>query len=62
MGGGATPATFLLEGGSSAIALDVHLEDCRVMNEPIDGCERHGGIGEDPVPIAEGLVGEFAIE
>ena len=27
------------------------------MNEPVDGGERHGGIGEDPVPIAEGLVG-----
>ena len=27
------------------------------MNEPIDGRERHGGIWEDPVPIAEGLVG-----
>ena len=27
------------------------------MDEPVDGGERHGGIGEDPVPLSEGLVG-----
>jgi hypothetical protein len=27
------------------------------MDEPVDGGERHGRVGEDPVPLAEGLVG-----
>lgn len=27
------------------------------MNEAVDGGERHGGIGEDLLPCAEGLVG-----
>src|SRR3546814_9018148 len=46
-----------LEGGPATIALDIHLEDGGVMNETVDGRERHGGIREDPVPFAEGLVG-----
>ncbi len=46
-----------LEGGAPAIAFDVHLEDGRVMDEAIDGGERHGGIGEDLAPFAERLVG-----
>ena len=45
-----------LEGGPATIALDIHLEDGGVMNETVDGRERHGGIREDPVPFAEGLV------
>jgi hypothetical protein len=28
-----------------------------VVDEPVDGGQRHGGIGKDPVPLAEGLVG-----
>lgn len=27
------------------------------MDEPVDGGQCHGWIGEDPVPVAEGLVG-----
>ena len=27
------------------------------MNKAVDGSERHGRIGEDPVPVAEGLIG-----
>ena len=27
------------------------------MDEPVDGGQRHGGVREDPVPFAEGLVG-----
>ena len=48
---------FPFEGDAPAIALDVHLEDRRVVDEAIDGGERHGGIGEDLAPFAEGLVG-----
>src|SRR4051812_26537515 len=34
-------ATFAFEGGAATIALDVHLEDCGVMNKAIDDDERH---------------------
>jgi hypothetical protein len=48
--------SLCLHGGALSEAFDVHLEDGRLMNEPVDGGERHGWIGEDPVPFAEGLV------
>ena len=48
---------FSFEGGSPSVALDVHLEDGRVMDEAVDRGERHGGIGEDLAPLAERLVG-----
>jgi hypothetical protein len=34
----------------AAIALDIHLQDCGVMDEAIDGRERHSLVGEDPGP------------
>ena len=40
----------------SAIAVDVHLEDGRVMDEPVDGGEGHGLIGKDFSPFAERLI------
>lgn len=46
-----------MEGSAAAVALDVHLEDGGVMDQAIDRGERHGGIGEDPPPFAEWLVG-----
>ena len=49
--------TFSFEGGPPAIALDVHLDDGGVVDEAIDGGERHGGVREDPVPFAERLIG-----
>ena len=48
---------FSFEGGSSAVALGVHLDDGGVVNEAIDSGEGHGGIREDPIPFAEWLVG-----
>jgi hypothetical protein len=36
---------------------DIDLQDRGVMNEAIDGCERHGLVGEDFAPFAERLVG-----
>ena len=39
------------------VALDVEFEDGRVMHQAIDGGERHGRIGKDFIPLAEGLVG-----
>src|SRR3546814_6564721 len=37
-----------LEGDPATIALDIHLEDGGVMNETVDGRDRHGGIRADP--------------
>lgn len=42
--------------GLSTITIDVHFEDCRVVDEPVDGGERHGLIGKDFPPFAEGLI------
>ena len=47
---------FSLDRCTAAVAFDVHLEDCGVVNEPIDRGERHGGVREDPSPFSEGLV------
>ena len=44
-------------GRATSVAFDVHLEDGGVMDEPIDGGDCHGLVGEDCVPSAEGLVG-----
>src|SRR6516162_6221760 len=46
-----------LKRGASAIALDVHFDDGGVVDQPIDGGEGHGGIREDLIPFAEGLIG-----
>ena len=40
-----------------AEAFGVHLEDCRVVNQPVDGGYGHGFVREDLIPAAEGLVG-----
>ena len=45
------------EGGAASIALDIHLEDGRVMDEAVDGSERHSLIGKDLAPFAEWLIG-----
>ena len=48
---------FAFEGRASTITVDVDFEDRGVVNEAIDGGERHGGIREDLAPCAERLVG-----
>jgi len=48
---------FAFEGGASAVALDVHLKDGCVVDEPVDDGERHRLVGEDFSPFAERLVG-----
>jgi len=50
-------AAFVIEGGAAAIALDVDLQDGGVVDEPVDGGERHGVIGEYCAPFAERLIG-----
>ena len=52
-----TWAALAFERGFPAIALDVHFQDRGVVHEPIDGRQRHGLIGENLAPFAEGLVG-----
>ena len=42
--------------GTASIAFRVHLEDCCVMYEPVDGSQCHGRVWEDSVPFSEGLV------
>ncbi len=34
-------AAFAFEGGAAAIALDIHLEDCGVVDQAIDDGKRH---------------------
>src|SRR3984893_5292498 len=55
--GWAPGAAFSLEGGATSVAFDLHLEDRRMVDEAIDGGERHGGVGKDLAPFAEGLIG-----
>jgi hypothetical protein len=46
-----------VEGGATAIAFDVHLQDGSVMHEAVDSGERHGVVGEHFAPLAERLIG-----
>ena len=57
MRGRSSWTTFAFERGPSTVALDVHLDDGGVVDEAIDGGERHGGVREDLVPFAEWLIG-----
>ena len=46
-----------MRGFASAIAVDVHLQDGRMVDQPVDGGDGDGRVGEDAVPGTEGLVG-----
>ena len=54
---GATGATGFFDGDLSPVAVDVHFEDRRMMNQTIDGGQGYGLIGKNPSPFAEGLIG-----
>src|SRR5579871_1009307 len=54
--------TLSIERFAAAIALDVHLEDRGVMDEAIDGRERHGLVGEDLAPFADQAMTLAAID
>ena len=41
----------------AAVALDIHLEDGRVVDETVDRRERHGLVRENLRPVGKGLVG-----
>ena len=57
LGRGSAEAAFAFEGGTAAVALDVHLEDRGVVDQAIDDGQRHRLVGEDLSPFAERLVG-----
>ena len=52
-----TGTALAVEGGAAAIALDVHFQNGCMMDEAIDGGERHGLIREHLAPFAERLIG-----
>src|SRR4029077_13089773 len=43
-------------GRFAPVAVGVHLQDDGVVHQAVDGGDGHGGIGEDRIPGAEGLV------
>jgi len=45
------------EGAALAEAVAVESEDLGVVDEAVDGGDGHDGVGEDAVPVAEGVVG-----
>ena len=54
---GVKPGRGAICGGAPSVAVDVHLQDGRVVDQAVDGGDGDGLIGEDAVPGAEGLVG-----
>jgi hypothetical protein len=52
-------AAFSIDGFAAAIAFDIHFQDRGMMDEAVDGRERHGLVGEDFAPFAERLVGRY---
>lgn len=56
IGGPAGSVSLAIEGCATVVAVYIHLKDRRVMDEPIDGGERHGGVGKDLAPFAEELI------
>ena len=51
-----------IKGGAAAVAFDVHFEDCRVMDEAVDGRQRHGWIREDLAHSPNGWLAVISIE
>ena len=49
--------TGFFDGDPSPVAVDVHFEDRRMMNQTINGGEGYGLIGKNPSPFAEGAIG-----
>ena len=55
--GGPAGRARSLDGGAPTVAFGVEFEDGAVVDKAVHGGEGHGGVGEDPVPFAEGVVG-----
>ncbi len=54
---GPREASRLVDRGLAPVALDVHFQNRGMVDEAVDGGERHGGVGEDLAPFAERLIG-----
>src|ERR1700704_4017315 len=50
-----TGATLAFERGFPAITFEVHLQDRGMVHEPVDSRQRHGLVGKNLIPFAEGL-------
>jgi hypothetical protein len=48
---------FAFERGAAAVAIDVDFENRGVVNQAIDGGQRHGGIRENLAPCTKWLIG-----
>ena len=46
-------STLAVECGAASIALDIHLEDGRVMDQAVDRCQRHSLVREHLAPFTE---------
>jgi len=53
----AAGATGFFDGELSPVAVDVHFEDRRMMNQTINRGQGYGLIWKNPSPFAEGLIG-----
>src|ERR1700756_892797 len=52
-----TGTALAVECGAASIALDIHFEDGGVMDEAVDGCQRHSLVWKHLAPFAERLIG-----
>ena len=55
-GGWSTWPSLLVDGFPPAVTFDVEFQDGGMVHQPACGGEGHGRVGEDAVPIAEGLI------
>jgi hypothetical protein len=53
------PLFVVVAGFAASVALNIQLEDRRVMNEPVYGGDGHAGVREDVIPAGERLVGRY---
>jgi hypothetical protein len=50
-------SSFSFERRAPSVALHVHLQDCRMVNKPVNRRKCHSLIGKDLSPFSEGLIG-----
>jgi len=53
---------FACAGGAAAIDVNVDLENCRRVDEAINGCKRHGGVWKNLPPATDGWFAVMAPE
>ena len=50
-------SSFGFDGTAPPVTLDVKFKDSAVMHQPVNGSQGHGWIGEELIPVTEGLIG-----